>query len=158
MKKRKFRQHYSAYMFPLDGILNWNKLYGSRGMMHYQCAIPSANAQDAMRALLDEISRSGQASFLAAAKTFGDLRSPGMLSFPRPGATLALDFPNRGDATLALMGRLDAIVREAQGALYPAKDGRMSSAMFKVSYAQWESFAAFKDPVISSDFWRRVSQ
>ena len=111
-----------------------------------------------MRALLTETSRSGQASFLAVMKTFGDRPSPGMLSFPRPGATLTLDFPYRGDVTLALMGRLDTIVREAQGALYPAKDGRMSAEMFRLSYPQWEAFAALKDPGVNSDFWRRVSQ
>ena len=111
-----------------------------------------------MVALLDQISRSGQASFLAVLKTFGDLRSPGMLSFPRPGATLALDFANRGDETLALMGRLDAVVREADGALYPAKDGRMPADMFRRAYPRWEAFAALKDPMLNSDFWRRVAQ
>ena len=121
LKKKKVRQHYSTYFYPLDSILNWNRLYGFRGMMQYQCVIPPENAKDAMRALLIEISKSGQASFLAVMKTFGDRPSPGMLSFPRPGATLSLDFPYRGDATLALMSRLDAIVRDARGALYPGQ-------------------------------------
>ena len=111
-----------------------------------------------MRALLDEISRAGSASFLAVLKTFGSLPSPGIMSFPRPGATLALDFPNRGEKTLALMGRLDAIVREAGGALYPAKDGRMPADMFRRSYPRWETFAAHKDPMLNSDFWRRVAE
>ena len=158
MKKKKVRQHYSTYFYPLDSILNWNKLYGFGGMMQYQCVVPSETAKDAMRALLIEISKSGQASFLAVLKTFGDRPSPGMLSFPRPGATLTLDFPYRGDVTLALMSRLDAIVRDARGALYPAKDGRMSAEMFKLSFPQWESLAALKDPGINSDFWRRVSK
>jgi L-gulonolactone oxidase len=158
IKKKLVRQHYSTYNYPLDGILNWNKLYGSNGMLQYQCAIPFGCAREATRSLLDEVSKSGQASFLAAVKTFGDRPSPGMLSFPRPGVTLALDFPNRGQVTLALMSRLDAIVREAQGALYPAKDGRMSAEMFRLSYPKWESFAAFKDPGVNSDFWRRMSQ
>jgi FAD/FMN-containing dehydrogenase len=158
IKKRMVRQHYSTYNYPLDGILNWNKLYGSNGMLQYQCAIPFECAREATPLLLEEVSNSGQASFLAAIKTFGDRPSPGMLSFPRPGVTLALDFPNRGEMTLALMSRLDAILREAQGALYPAKDGRMSAEMFRLSYPQWESFAAFKDPGVNSDFWRRISQ
>ena len=97
LKRKRVRQHYSTYFYPLDSVLNWNRLYGSRGMLQYQCAIPWGDERVVMRALLDEISRSGQASFLAVLKTFGDLPSPGMLSFPRPGATLALDFPNRGD-------------------------------------------------------------
>ena len=158
MKRKKIRQHYATYFYPLNSVLNWNRLYGSRGMLQYQCAIPWSDERVVMAALLDQISRSGQASFLAVLKTFGDLRSPGMLSFPRPGATLALDFPNRGDETLALMGRLDAVVREANGALYPAKDGRMPADMFRRAYPRWEAFAALKDPMLNSDFWRRVAQ
>ncbi len=155
-RQGKVRQHYSAFFYPLDAIHNWNRLYGSRGMLQYQCAIPWGNERAGMRALLDNIARSGQASFLAVLKTFGDRPSPGMLSFPRPGATLALDFPNRGPETLAVMSRLDDIVREAGGALYPAKDGRMPARMFKLAYPRWEAFAAHKDPRMSSDFWRRV--
>ena len=158
LKKKKIRQHYSTYFYPLDSVLNWNRLYGFRGMMQYQCVIPPENAKDAMRALLFEISKSGQASFLAVMKTFGYRSSPGMLSFPRPGATLSLDFPYRGDTTLALMSRLDAIVRDTHGALYPAKDGRMPAEMFKLSFPHWERLAALRDPGVNSDFWRRVSQ
>jgi FAD/FMN-containing dehydrogenase len=90
-------------------------------------------------------------------KTFGDKPSPGMLSFPMPGTTLALDFANRGASTLALMDRLDAIVREAGGRLYPAKDGRISSEMFRAGYPSWEDFARHLDPGFSSSFWRRVT-
>jgi L-gulonolactone oxidase len=80
-----------------------------------------------------------------------------MLSFPMKGATLALDFPNRGEATLDLLSRLDAVVREARGRLYPAKDGRISAAMFAAGYPQLEAFAAHVDPGLSSSFWRRVA-
>jgi len=79
-----------------------------------------------------------------------------LLSFPRPGATLALDFPSRGELTLALLARLDAIVAEAGGALYPAKDGRMSRDMFRRSFPNWQRLV--KDPAMSSDFWRRVAE
>ena len=78
-------------------------------------------------------------------------------SLPCPGTTLALDFPNRGDSTLTLMGRLDAIVREAGGRLYPAKDGRIPPEMFRTSYTNWEDFALYVDPGFSSHFWRRVA-
>jgi FAD/FMN-containing dehydrogenase len=158
MRKKTVRQHYSQFFYPLDSVLNWNRLYGSRGMLQYQCVIPWGDERAVMRALLDEISRSGSASFLAVLKTLGNLPSPGMMSFPRQGATLALDFPNRGEKTLALMGRLDAIVREADGALYPAKDGRMPADLFRRSYPRWEAFAAQKDPMLNSDFWRRVAE
>jgi hypothetical protein len=125
-------------------------------MYQYQCAIPFPVQEHAVRALLGEIVASGEASFLAVLKTFGGLPSPGLLSFPREGATLALDFPNRGSSTLQLMERLDAIVRDAAGALYPAKDGRMSAAMFRSGYPGWEHFRSYVDPAFASDFWRRV--
>ena len=89
-------------------------------------------------------------------KTFGDKRSPGMLSFPMPGVTLALDFPNRGAPTLALFERLDAIIDNAGGRLYPAKDARMSAAFFQNSYPGLDDFEPFIDPKFSSNFSRRV--
>ncbi|MEO0858846.1 MAG: FAD-binding protein, partial [Bacteroidota bacterium] len=108
-------------------------------------------------ALLAAISAAGAASFLAVLKTFGDVPSPGLLSFPRPGITLALDLPHRGPETLALVRRLNAIAIEAGGALYPAKDAVMSPAQFRASYPDWEAFGAHVDPKFSSSFWRRVT-
>lgn len=158
MKAAHQTQPYQTYFYPLDSIRSWNRLYGVRGMRQYQCVIPWGVERVALPALLAEIAGAGQPSFLAVLKTFGDKPSPGLLSFPRPGTTLALDFPHRGDETLALMSRLDSIVREAKGALYPAKDGRMPAEMFRLSFPQWETFARLKDPAMNSDFWRRVSQ
>jgi L-gulonolactone oxidase len=156
--KKQLSAHYGTHFYPLDAIGAWNRLYGWTGMRQYQCVIPFDVARDAMPALLDEIALSGQASFLAVLKTFGTKASPGLLSFPRPGATLALDFPHRGAVTLALMDRLDAIVREAGGALYPAKDGRMSGEMFRLSYPRLEEFLPHKDPQMNSNFWQRVTR
>ena len=90
-------------------------------------------------------------------KTLGPKPSPGMLSFPREGVTLALDFPNKGERTLKLLGELDAVVRAANGRLYPAKDGRMPAAMFRAGYPQLDAFMQQVDPALGSDFWRRVS-
>jgi FAD/FMN-containing dehydrogenase len=149
-------QHYAPFFYPLDGVRDWNKLYGRSGMLQYQCVIPRDQQRLAVDALLKAITASGQASFLAVLKTFGDLISPSLLSFPRAGATLALDFSFRKVPTLALLSRLDAIVAEAGGALYPAKDGRMTEDMFRRSFPRWEELA--KDPAINSDFWRRVAQ
>lgn len=151
------RQHYAPFFYPLDAILNWNRLYGKRGMLQYQCVIPPGEACGAIACLLEEITRSGQASSLAVLKTFGERASPGLLSFPRPGATLALDFPNRGEETLRLMSLMDRIVSEAGGALYPAKDGRLSSDLFRLSFPRWRKFIDYKDPLMSSDLWRRVA-
>jgi L-gulonolactone oxidase len=152
------RQHYAPFFYPLDALLNWNKLYGRRGMFQYQCVIPPGEAHAAIASLLDEITRSGQASFLAVLKTFGERASAGLLSFPRPGVTLAVDFPNRGAKTLSLLSRLDAIVSEAGGALYPAKDGRLLPDLFRRSFPRWREFLEYKDPSMNSDFWRRVAE
>ena len=89
-------------------------------------------------------------------KTFGDRPSAGLLSFPMPGLTLALDFPDRGEATEALFARLDAIVADAGGRLYPAKDGRMPRAMFERGYPRRIAFARFRDPGIRSAMSRRL--
>jgi FAD/FMN-containing dehydrogenase len=156
-KASRTRQHYAAFFYPLDTVRNWNRLYGQRGMLQYQCVIPPRNERGAVRELFDVITASGQASFLAVLKTFGALASPGVLSFPREGTTLALDFPNRGRITMDLMAKLDAIVCEAGGALYPAKDGRMTGEMFQRSFPQWQRFAKEKDPAMNSNFWRRLA-
>jgi FAD/FMN-containing dehydrogenase len=108
-------------------------------------------------AVLEKTARSGAASFLSVMKTFGDCPSPGLLSFPRKGLTLAMDFPNLGDRALRLMRELDEVVLGRGGILYPAKDARMSAACFQESYPQWKEFAGFIDPRFSSSFWRRVT-
>jgi FAD/FMN-containing dehydrogenase len=151
-------QPYEPFFYPLDRIGGWNRMYGKRGLYQYQSVVPPAVARDATKAMLEAISASGEGSFLAVLKTFGDAPSPGLLSFTRAGTTLALDFANRGASTLALMARLDAIVREAGGRLYPAKDGRIPAAMFRAGYPNWEDFARHVDPGFSSSFWRRVSE
>lgn len=148
---------YGPFFHPLDAIGGWNRMYGKRGMYQYQSVVPPEAARDATKAMLHAISASGEGSFLAVLKTFGEKNSLGMLSFPRPGTTLALDFLNRGAPTLLLMERLDAIVRGAGGRLYPAKDGRIPPAMFRLGYPNWQEFARHIDPGFSSHFWRRVA-
>ncbi len=148
-------QHYTTYFYPLDGILHWNRLYGRRGFYQYQCVLPMA-AREALDDMMRSIASSGEGSFLAVLKTFGTRSSPGLLSFPMPGTTLALDFPNRGARTLALFTRLDAIVAAAGGRLYAAKDACMSGEFFRRAYPRFNEFSAFVDPKFSSDFWRRI--
>jgi len=119
--------------------------------------LPQATAGEGTRELMTRIAASSQSPFLAVLKVFADRPPAGMLSFPMAGSTLALDLPNQGAGTLALMDDLDAVVREAGGRLYPAKDGRMSGADFRRGYPQWEAFARHVDPAFSSSFWRRVT-
>lgn len=151
-------QHYEPFFYPLDGILAWNRMYGPRGFYQYQCVVPGEPAREAIALLLREIGRSGMGSFLAVLKVCGELASPGLLSFPQPGVSLALDFPNRGEKLFRLFIRLDAIVGEAGGRLYPAKDGRMPAAMFRAGYPRWREFTQYLDPCFSSSFWRRVME
>lgn len=148
--------HYEPFLYPLDRLLEWNRMYGPRGFYQYQSVVPRKEGPDATRAMLQEISRSGEGSFLAVLKTFGDRPAPGMLSFPRAGVTLALDFPNRKERTLRLLERLDAITAEAGGALYPAKDARMPRTLFETGYPRLGEFLPFRDPGISSSMSRRL--
>ena len=120
--------------------------------------IPRATGTEPIRELLRAVQAGGAASFVSVLKALGPAESPGMLSFPREGLTLALDLPNSGRPTLALLERLDRIVLAAGGRLYPAKDARMSAATFRAGYPQWEQFTPFVDPAFSSSFWRRVTQ
>ena len=155
--RRVQRIGYADYLYPLDAIGNWNRLYGRRGFYQYQCVLPPAAAEDGVRAMLDAIAQAGDGSFLAVLKTFGPQPAPGLLSFCREGITLALDFPNRGAGTLALLDRLDAITLAAGGRVYPAKDGRMSAATFRAGYPELDAFAPYVDERFSSTFWRRVA-
>lgn len=149
--------HYEPFLYPLDSVLHWNRLYGRRGFYQYQCVIPEREGREPVRELLRTIAASGEGSFLAVLKRFGDRPSPGMLSFPMPGLTLALDFANRGPQTLALLARLDAIVEAASGRLYPAKDMRLPPHLFTKGYPRMAEFASHIDPMCQSDFWKRMA-
>lgn len=148
--------HYEPFFYPLDNILEWNRIYGPKGFYQYQSVVPRADGKKVVQSMLREISRSGDGSFLAVLKTFGDRASVGMLSFPRPGVTLALDFPNKGTRTEKLLARLDAIVLEAGGCLYLAKDARMPRKLFEMGYPQLSKFLQYRDPGISSAMSRRL--
>jgi FAD/FMN-containing dehydrogenase len=150
--------HFMPFFYPLDGIGEWNRMYGRRGFYQYQCVLPPQNGRQATSDLLGIIAKRGAGSFLAVLKVFGDKPSRGLLSFPRPGATLALDFPNQGSRTLQLFNELDAVVRQAGGAIYPAKDARMPGDLFRTAYPLWQTFSEFIDPQFSSGFWRRVME
>ncbi len=149
--------HYRPFFYPLDAIGNWNRMYGPRGFYQFQCVLPSANGETGIADILKETAAAGWGSFLAVLKVFGDRPSPGLLSFPRPGVTLALDFPNAGEGIRSLLDRLDKITGDYGGAIYPAKDARMSPGLFRQAYPALDEFAKSIDPAFSSSFWRRVA-
>ncbi len=150
--------HYDPFFYPLDGVHRWNRIYGRRGFLQFQCVVPFDDAGvAATREILDRSARSGMPSFLTVLKVFGDVPSPGWMSFPRRGLTLALDFANKGERTYTLLAELERVTRDAGGRLYPAKDSRMSAENFAAWYPERERFARYVDPAFSSSFWRRVN-
>ncbi|WP_027795706.1 FAD-binding oxidoreductase [Paraburkholderia acidipaludis] len=148
----------ASFFYPLDSIRNWNRIYGRRGFQQHQCVIPEANARDALRVMLRTISASANGSFLAVLKRCGALASPGLISFPMRGVSLALDFPQEERRNTALFARLDAIVAEAGGRLYPAKDAHMSGEHFRTAYPAWQELERLRDPALMSRFWKRTTQ
>jgi FAD/FMN-containing dehydrogenase len=151
------RRNYKSFFYPLDGIGGWNRLYGRKGFYQYQCVIPTSAGPAPVTKMLAAIAKSGIGSRLAVLKKFGALRSPGLMSFPLPGLTLAADFENRGKKTEALFAELDNLVADAGGRLYPAKDQRMPASLFARGYARVDEFSRYLDPRMSSSFWRRVA-
>jgi FAD/FMN-containing dehydrogenase len=147
---------YEPFFYPLDGIFHWNRLYGKRGFLQYQLVVPFED-HGLIKDILQTIASSKLSSFLAVLKTFGELESPGLLSFPRKGVTLALDFQIKGATTYELLECLDDMVRDAKGAVYPCKDARLSARNFQAYYPQWTAFSEYIDPHFSSSFWRRVT-
>ena len=148
------RVHYDPFFYPLDGVGFWNRLYGRRGFLQYQCIV--RDEKGVLEIL--ELGRKARVwFFLGVLKWFGALVSPGLLSFPRQGYTLAMDFP-ANPRVLAHLNQLDRLVADHGGAVYPAKDARMSGAAFERFFPHWRTFAAFIDPAFSSGFWTRVNE
>ena len=125
------------YFYPLDAIRDWNRIYGRRGFVQYQCVLPLEASRAGLTQLLSAISAAGSGSFLAVLKRMGD-SSFGLLSFPMPGYTLALDFPVT-PANLALLDRLDAITADHSGRIYLAKDARAKPS-FAAGYPHLDRF------------------
>jgi FAD/FMN-containing dehydrogenase len=159
-KSRSSEPHvtgYRSFFFPLDGVCGWNRLYGPNGLFQHQSVVPEEAARETIPELLSATRQAGQGSFLTVLKRFGEIRSPGLLSFPRPGYTLTLDFPNRGEGTLALLKRLDDITVAAGGAVNPYKDARMGPYTFAASFPDWSRLEALRDPAFMSSFWMRTA-
>ena len=150
--------HYDPFFYPLDSVSQWNLIYGRRGFVQYQFVAPPAVSKDVVRLILLKVAKEGKASFLSVLKLFGSVNSPGLLSFPDEGATLALDFPFEGKKTLDMLSYLDDLIAESGGRVYPAKDARMSAAHFQKFFPNWEKLESLRDPKFNSEFWQRVVQ
>ena len=148
---------FDAFFYPLDRVGAWNRLYGPRGLHQHQSVVPLKDGEAVVRALIECARSHRHGSFLTVLKRFGDVPSPGLLSFPREGYTLTLDFPHRGAKTLKLLAELDAITVAAGGAVNPYKDARMSPETFAAGFPRWGELERLRDPAIVSDFWRRTA-
>ena len=132
---------WGPFFYPLDAIRDWNRIYGRKGFMQFQCVVPLESHAEGLRAILGAISRTGAGSFLAVLKRFGPQDS--RLSFPMEGYTLALDFP-LNDRSLTLMPELDRITADHGGRFYLAKDSRMSADTLRQTDPRWQAFAAMR--------------
>ncbi len=134
--------HYDKFFFPLDRLLEWNRLYGRRGFAQYQCVLPKSESAAGLTALLNRISRAESGSFLAVLKLLGE-EGEGLLSFPMDGYTLALDFPLQRGA-MALLEDLDRITLAHGGRIYLAKDARIAREHFHEGYRSLPDFIRFR--------------
>ncbi len=147
------------FFFPLDVIRNWNDLYGIRGMLQYQFVVPRTHGVQQVRMILAHLRSRRCSSYLSVFKIFGEAKSVGMMSFPKPGITVALDFPNTGSRLFEALSECDRMVLDAGGRVYPAKDARLSPLTFKAMYGErLQEFLTYRDPQFSSSFWRRVME
>ena len=147
-----------AFFHPLDGVGDWNRLYGSRGLVQYQCVVPE-DATQTMARIVERISGQGHASFLSVLKRFGP-GGPGPLSFPMAGWTLALDLPAH-PGLAGLLEELDELVVAVGGRVYLAKDSRVAAPRLRQMYPRLDDFLAVRrrvdpDHVFQSDLSRRL--
>ena len=141
-KQSERHVHFDSFFFPLDRIEAWNRLYGRRGFVQYQCLLPKKESAVGMAALLERVATAGQGSFLAVLKLFGPA-GDGLMSFPMEGFTLALDFPLR-DGTLALLDELDEITNHHGGRVYLAKDACCAPERVRDGYPGFAAFQAMR--------------
>lgn len=151
---------YDRYFYPLDTIGKWSRIYGRRGVLQYQLVLPIDTCRAGLVEVVAKVNASGMASFLAVLKSTGP-SNEGPLSFPIEGASLAMDFPNRGEALVALLRELDEIVLRHGGRTYLAKDSTLEPRTFRAMYPRYSEFLEVKarvdpDQRFSSSLARRL--
>ncbi len=134
--------HFQKFFYPLDGISNWNRLYGNQGLIQYQFVVPKQVGRLGIKAIHQRIVDTGLSSVLAVLKLFGEGNS-NYLSFPIEGYTMAVDFKATPEV-LALLRELDKLVVDLGGRIYLTKDARMSEPIFKSVYPEWERFESVR--------------
>jgi decaprenylphospho-beta-D-ribofuranose 2-oxidase len=152
-------QAIAPYFHPLDGVQDWNRIYGPAGFLQYQFAVPDGAAH-LVAHTLESLRKVGAPSFLTVLKRFGPSNSA-LLSFPMPGWTLAADVSAAVPGLREVLNQLDEEVAAAGGRLYLAKDSRQSAAMVRRTYPQleeWQRVRGLMDPrcVLDSDLARRT--
>lgn len=158
-RRRNDLQTITKFYYPLDMFGHWNRLYGPRGFLQWQCLVPFGQ-EDLLRWVVESISGSHTASFLAVLKRFGPA-NPGPLSFPGPGWTLALDIPATGPQLASLLSRLDHRLAESGGRVYLAKDSCLHPDLVPKMYPrldEWREVRNRLDPThaLNSDLARRL--
>jgi decaprenylphospho-beta-D-ribofuranose 2-oxidase len=147
-KHRAVQMGMSSCFFPLDAIGHWNRLYGERGFIQYQIALPERFAAEVFRDLLERLQAISSPPFLVVLKRLGEF-SGGPLSFPQPGFTLALDLPRTSPALPRVLDEFDERVASLGGRVYLAKDSRMKAHVFRAMYPrldEWRKIKAQIDP------------
>lgn len=145
-RRAPFLTGIDPYFYPLDGIHHWNRMYGKRGFLQYQCVLPEKDAFDGVRRILERLAASRRASFLAVLKRMGP-ESGGLLSFPMAGYSLALDLPLCGSKLFDLLDELDQQVITAGGRVYLAKDARLDAGSLGAMYPRLDQWRAIKQQV-----------
>ncbi|HET9611218.1 MAG TPA: FAD-binding oxidoreductase [Acidimicrobiales bacterium] len=158
-RRRGHLQSIDRFWYPLDMVGGWNRMYGRRGFLQWQCLVPFG-AEDALRHIVEAIAEHPAPSFLSVLKYFGEA-NPGPLSFPGPGWTLAVDVPTDVGELAALLNGLDEQVLHVGGRLYLAKDSRMRPDHLPLMYPRLDEWREVRDSLdperrLNSDLARRL--